>query len=52
MLLDKILIQVLAVLIGMRCVSDTIGVFVCQFSAGFHSGTVIVEKTMNALIDG
>lgn len=48
---DEILVQVFTVLVSMGCVTDTVGILVCKSLESFRSGTVIVEKTMDALID-
>ena len=48
---DEILVQILTVLVSMGCVTDTVGILACKSLESFRSGTVIVEKTMDALID-
>ena len=48
---DEILVQVLTVLVSVRCVTATVGILICKSLESFRSGTVIVEKTMDALID-
>ena len=48
---DEILVQVLTVLVSVRCVTDSVGLLICKSLESFRSGTVIVEKTMDALID-
>lgn len=41
---DEILVQVLTVLVSVRCVTDTVGILICKSLESFRSGTVIVEK--------